>query len=315
MFAVFGVIHRAVRGPANIRRISREILQDLHADGVMYAEIRSTPREHKEHGMTKKDYVDAVLAGWQEYTSLAARSGLEQAPLARLILSLDRRDAPAEHETTVDLALEYVKQGEERIVGIDLSGDPTKGKWADWEPALLRARQGGLKITLHAGEVGGDARWDQEMQRMLDFKPDRLGHVCFISETNLARLRALQIPVELCLTSNVLSKSVPSYEEHHFRLHYQASTSGCPVTLCTDDSAVFGSPLSREYAIAATTFGLGEDDMWSLAHNGVSAAFLGSEHKRALAARLLACKASLLQESEGRPVADGLDNFVASRTN
>lgn len=75
---------------------------------------------------------------------------------ARLVLSIDRRESAAEALRTVELAAAYRLQG---IVGIDLSGNPAVGQWATWLPALQRARQLGLCITLHAGEVGPPEEW------------------------------------------------------------------------------------------------------------------------------------------------------------
>ena len=67
-----------------------------------------------------------------------------------VILSIDRRENTEQALITVRLAAEHRQRG---VVGIDLSGNPSIGEWSTWEPALQAARQGGLKITLHAGEV------------------------------------------------------------------------------------------------------------------------------------------------------------------
>ncbi len=83
----------------------------------------------------------------------------------------------------MELAAELLPLG--RVVGIDLSGHPGVGTWATWEPALVRARQLGLKITLHCGEVHSP----EETQAMMEFKPDRLGHMCCLSPDLEERLR------------------------------------------------------------------------------------------------------------------------------
>lgn len=188
MFSAFAVIHRCVRGASTVRRIAREMLEDAQADGVVYLEVRSTPRAHEECGMDEEGYVRAVLAGFEDYAAARGRGRQAQKAgspppaaaatafcHARLILSIDRKDADglAVAQRTVDLALAYRSRG---VVGIDLSGDPTKGSWDTWLPALQRARDAGLRITLHAGEAPGT---DEEMMKMLDFKPvSPFGSVC-----------------------------------------------------------------------------------------------------------------------------------------
>ena len=69
----------------------------------------------------------------------------------RLLLSIDRRESTQQALATVELAVAYTHRG---VVGIDLSGNPSVGELATWLPALQLARQKGLKLTLHAAEVG-----------------------------------------------------------------------------------------------------------------------------------------------------------------
>ncbi|MCO5588559.1 hypothetical protein L7F22_042516 [Adiantum nelumboides] len=170
MFAVFGVVHRVVRGAELLTRVTREVLEDMSADGVVYAELRTTPREHQDVGLDKRAYIEAVLQGIEEHRRLAK----DGACIARLILSIDRKDPVTVAEDTVNLAIEYGNRG---VVGLDLCGDPALGwgRWRqDWEPAFERGRkQAGLKVTLHAAEMAG---MDEEMADMLAWGPDSLGH-------------------------------------------------------------------------------------------------------------------------------------------
>lgn len=160
-FSVFSVIHSCVTTLSDVERIAFEVGEDLEADGVIYAEIRTTPRGMEGGG--SEGYVEAVLRGFARYSA-----GEGTRVVLRLILSIDRsKHSAGDAMDIVQLAAKYRSEG---VVGIDLSGDPTKGQFETFLPALHRARSVGLKITLHAGEV---PHTNPEMSTMLDFNPDR----------------------------------------------------------------------------------------------------------------------------------------------
>ncbi len=282
MFEVFDVIHKAVKGPKTVRRIAREMMEDMAADGVVYAEIRTTPKADPLY----EDYIEAVLNGMQDYAYASRRD--PHRTIGRLLLSIDRggkldpTGRSTEGEVIVCLAWEFMCQG---VVGIDLSGNPTKGQWSHWKKALKEARECGLKIALHAGEVPDK---DEEMKEMLDFHPERMGHVCFMSSENEKRLMDSDIAVELCLTSNVLSNSVASYDAHHFKKYLHAwreakaaapgsEAAGPSFSICTDDSAVFGSSSSDELAIIHNKFpeeNITWTELRAIGRNAMRGAFL-----------------------------------------
>ncbi|GAC99302.1 hypothetical protein PHSY_006903 [Pseudozyma hubeiensis SY62] len=265
-FDVFRIIHSCVVTLADVERIAYEIGEDMEEDGVVYAEIRSTPRDMGEGDL--EGYVKAVLRGFDRYR-------LEKGKvILRLLLSIDRaKHTASDSYEIVSLAAKFRSQG---VIGIDLSGDPTKGDFGTYLPALTHARSLGLKITLHAGEVLNPT----EFSSMLDFHPDRFGHCCFVDPPNLARLTESSIPIELCLTSNLLSNSIPTGKltDHHFGIHHNAKSEGSTICcISTDDSGVFGSPLSNEYRLVMDSFGLGEREVFELARRTLDATFLESQ--------------------------------------
>lgn len=175
---------------------------------MAYLELRTTPRAVPEKGITKQDYLQTILATLEEHNM-----NLENTMRVFLILSIDRRISAAEAEEVVDLALEYQGRG---VVGVDLCGDPLKGDVRIFAGAFARAKAAGLNITLHFAEVEASAT-DQELEALLSFQPDRLGHVIQVKDKFKHQIEKANIAVELCLSCNVQAKMiVGSYPDHHF---------------------------------------------------------------------------------------------------
>ena len=144
-FDVFRVIHSCVTTLQDVERLAFELGEDLEEDGVVYAEIRTTPRAMAANPQTiassgegsendgLDEYVQAVLEGFSRYNALPGTQGSHKVIL-RLLLSIDRaKHSTSQAYTIVDLAHRHRHRG---VVGIDLSGDPTKGKWSVFLPAL-----------------------------------------------------------------------------------------------------------------------------------------------------------------------------------
>lgn len=289
-FKLFDLIHKVTTDHAVITRITQEVLEDFAADHVVYVELRTTPKNNPGIGMTKQSYVDAVLQGMQNYELACAQPRI----VARLLLSIDRRESTSDAMATVELAAQMQSHG---VVGVDLSGNPSIGQWDTWEPALQHARTLGLKITLHCGEVQNSP----EILAMLAFRPERLGHVCTLNDEEMEVLRKAGIPLELCLTSNVKTESVPGYAEHHFHKVYLLQQ--IPTILCTDDSGVFSTTLSREYALAAAAFELDEASLFTLAEGAIEHIFDTSPALRAqLHESFTRARVILLNQQQGNPV-------------
>ncbi|KAK6216433.1 hypothetical protein LQW54_003437 [Pestalotiopsis sp. IQ-011] len=251
---------------------TRSVVGEFADDGVVYLELRTTPRAMPSAGLSKAGYVGAVL------DAAAAAERDHPTVHVRLILSVDRRNTPAEADEVVSLAREFAAKG---VVGVDLCGDPAKGDVSTFTPAFRAARHAGLKITIHFAEAECSAS-DAELDTIMSWRPDRLGHVIHVPE----RVRRViegrpGIGLELCLSCNVHAKMiVGSFEAHHFGEWWKVD--GVVVVPCTDDVGVFGSPVSNEWRLIEEHFKLDKAELFELARKGIDVIFGGEEEKSRL---------------------------------
>lgn len=197
------------------------MLADFQADGVVYIELRTTPRAVPARNISKDNYVKTVLDVIQKHNETDGNT-----MRAFLILSVDRRNAADEAQEVVDLALKYQSAG---VVGVDLCGNPAKGDVAIFTDAFARAKAAGLNITLHFAEIA-ESGTDEELNTLLSWRPDRLGHVIHVKDEFRKRIEEENIAVELCLSCNVHAKLITgTYADHHFGFWRNTSV---PVALC-----------------------------------------------------------------------------------
>lgn len=235
-FQIFALTHSVVTQPSVVYRVATEVIEDFAADGVVYLELRTvgnkqTPRE-AEH-MTKLEYLTSVLQ---------AISEAPKSIIVRLIVSVNRALGLEAAQQSLALAL-----ASPLIVGLDFSGNPSISSFQDYLSVFQSARQMGLKTTIHAAEIPNEA----EFRAILEFRPDRLGHCCCLSAQSEAELMAARIPLEVCLSSNMGTLELNSLVDHHFMRFYEAKY---PIAICTDDTAVFQTTLTQEYALLAHHF-------------------------------------------------------------
>ncbi|XP_029379166.1 N6-Methyl-AMP deaminase isoform X1 [Echeneis naucrates] len=275
-FQVFKVIHQLVDTEEDILMVATDVIREFAADSVKYLELRSTPREEKNTGLTKKGYIETVIRAIQ----LCKDEGLDID--VRFLVAIDRRNGTQVAMETVALAEQFLLSSDGLVVGLDLSGDPTVGNGKALLPALERAKNCGLKMSLHLSEVQSQL---EETDLLLNLPPNRIGHGTFLhpevggSQNLVDKVLKNSIPLELCLTSNVKGQTVPSYSQHHFKYWYQL---GHPSVICTDDKGVFSTDLSQEYQLAASTFGLSHAAMWKLSQQAIDCIFAPETVKQQL---------------------------------
>uniref|UniRef100_A0A8C3XP49 Adenosine deaminase like n=1 Tax=Chelydra serpentina TaxID=8475 RepID=A0A8C3XP49_CHESE len=215
---------------------------------------------------------------------------------SRFLIAIDRRGGPIVAKQTVKLAEEFLLSTDGIVVGLDLSGDPTVGHGKDFFEPLFEAKKAGLKLALHLSEIPNK---EEETKILLGLPPDRIGHGTFLNSTagseDLVELvRQNHIPIELCMTSNFKSQTVPSCDKHHFGYWYNMDH---PTVLCTDDKGVFATDLSQEYQLVAKTFNLTPSQIWDLSYESINYIFASDSVKLKLKEQWHKLKPSLLRPS------------------
>ena len=243
-----------------LERVSAELVEDLMHDGVRYAEVRWAPRLHLEQGLSVNAVIEAVASG----IGRAASAHGPAVPLIGLIVTAMRSHPPA---ANVELARRAAAFGPP-IVGFDLAGPELAWPAPPHAAAFNAARDGGMGLTAHAGEVSGS----QRVREVLEFGVRRVAHGVTASEDEalIQLLRVRGITLDLCPTSNVQAAVIPDLASHPIAALHRA---GVSVTISTDERTVTGITLSEEMARTATAVGLTDAELATIALNGFDRAF------------------------------------------
>ncbi|KAI0638926.1 Metallo-dependent hydrolase [Trametes polyzona] len=264
-FGLFPAIYAITSTPDTLRKAARAVLDFFLTEGhdgysqAAYLELRSTPRETPS--MTRRKYIETVL------------DELEQFPAERaaLIVSLDRRMDYRTAAECIECAVSLKKEGR-RVVGVDLCGDPRAGNMDEFAEHFRVAKEAGLGVTLHIAETPECPA--PETLKLLSYKPDRLGHATFLDADAKKIVHTDEMCIEICLSSNLLCKTVPTLDAHHLRYYLGHDH---PVAICTDDILPFRNSLLGEYALlmAKPPLGLGltEAEIEKIARMGMESRF------------------------------------------
>jgi adenosine deaminase len=293
--ATFEVTLSVMQTADNLERIAREFVEDLIADGVVYAEVRWAPELHLTAGLTMRDAIDAVQRGIAVAVD-AGRSAGSAIQVAQLLCAMRQADNA---DSVAELAIDYRGRG---VVGFDIAGPEIGFPAARLASAFAKLDAAWVPRTVHAGEADGV---DSIEGALLDGRALRLGHGVritddlTITESGAAQhvvmgalaewVRDRRIALEICPTSNVHTNAFDRFgstiAEHPFDLLYQL---GFAVTVNTDNRLMSGTSLSREIANLAEVFGYDLNDVLEWQLNAITAAFLPSDERDELSEFMLA---------------------------
>jgi adenosine deaminase len=259
---------RCLRRPEDVRRIAYEFCEDQAADGVRYAEVSfSLP----EHSVRSGDWDAPILAVLDGFAEGRRDFGIECRPYVDIVRGVGMQLSRMAMESAV-------RHRDDGVIGVGLGGDE-KHPASDYAHLFRYAVERGLRSIPHAGETAGPGSvWSA----LDDLGADRIGHgIRSLEDPDLVeRLRSERIPLDVCPTSNIMTRVVPSIQRHPLPAMLDA---GLLVTLNADDPSMFHAPLSGEYRLAREVFEMDDEALADLARNAVEASFADEDTKARLA--------------------------------
>lgn len=244
--------------------ITYRLMEKLKAENIPHAEVTVSAGVC----LWRKQNFDALFEGLERGRERGARDfGVS----LLWIFDAVRHFGPLDAQRVAELAVRYQDRN---VVGFGIGGDERRAAPELFREVYAYAADQGLHLTAHAGEtMGPESIWGA-----LNLRAERIGHgLTAVRDHELVEeLATRQIPVEICITSNLRTGCCRELAEHPVRNYFDQ---GLMVTLNTDDPAMFSTSLGREYQLAQEAFRFTDEHLRELARNSFEASFLPAEKK------------------------------------
>ena len=260
----FKTLTEDLQTPDDYELIAYRLIQQLKAENVLHAEV------YVSVGVClwRKQDFDAIFEGLERGR---ARGESEFGVSVLWIFDAVRQFGPAAAQDVFELAAKFRHRN---VVAVGIGGDEQKAPPELFRDAYTYAAIKGLRLTAHAGESAGP----ESVWGALNLGAERIGHGLTAHQDPelIEELATRQIPVEICLTSNLRTGCCAKLSEHPVRRYFDQ---GLMVTINSDDPAMFDTSITQEYELAQTEFGFTDEHLRELARNSFEASFLPPERK------------------------------------
>lgn len=252
--------------------LARTYLEGIAAQNAIYAEIFVSPDHATAAGLSAGAYIDGLADG---IAAANSATGIE----CRMIVVGVRHLGVESVEAAARFA---AGRPHPLITGFGMAGEERFGRVAEFARGFDIARDAGLGITIHAGELAGA---DSVRDALDHVRPSRIGHgVRAIEDENLVRrIAEEEVVLEVCPGSNMALKLFKTMAEHPFD---QLRRAGVKVTLSSDDPPHFGSSIGHEYDLVAQTWGYDAATLTGFTRTSLEAAFVDEPTRAILLGQL-----------------------------
>ncbi|WP_332662457.1 adenosine deaminase [Aeromicrobium sp.] len=257
-----------LRTPEDLWTLTYDVARDLAGQNVRYVELTCTPYTSIAVGISAEAYCEAL-------EDARRRAEADFGLTMRWCFDIPGESGIPSADVTLDTALRLQPDG---LVSFGLGGPEIGVPRQQFAPHFQQAIAAGLHSVPHAGEsTGPESIWDS----VNHLGAERIGHGIAAAQDPalMAHLAEHGITLEVCPTSNVRTRSVPSLAEHPLPTLVAA---GVPVTINSDDPPMFSTTLNQEYEVAAELLGLDDQGVADLARASVRASFADDATKAAI---------------------------------
>jgi adenosine deaminase len=259
-----------IREEAHFEEIAYQVLRTLDGQNVRHVEASYSPGDYWRQGFSVEGITESLVRGkeraWRDF-------GIR----CELIIDLIRDHGPQRSMRYLEEATPFLGKG---VVGVGLGGSEQDFPPEPYAPLFREARERGFRLTAHAGEAAGAA----SIREVVDaLRVDRVGHCTRAHEDPLlvSVLKERQVPLEMCVTSNVKTGVCESPEVHPIRDYYRQ---GLLVTVNSDDPTMFNTSITNEYLLLAERLGFTAEDLKRLSSNSIEASFISESDKASMKA-------------------------------
>jgi adenosine deaminase len=269
-------------------RAAHELALDCAAENVRYLEVRYSPVLHTREGLKPTAILEAVLQGLR---AAKRETGIKSNVIVCGIRHMD----PQTSVRLAELAVAYKGKG---VVGFDLAGAEEGHPARRHQEAVQLILDNNVNVTIHAGEAYGPESIAQAVHYC---GAHRIGHGVRLRENGdlLNYVNDHRVPLEMCPSSNVQTRSVTDFESHPLKFYFDF---GLRVTVNTDNRLITDTTATKELRVVHEKMGFTLPDICTVLVQGFKSAFLPFREKQDLLRKVNDEIAEVLREF-GAPAA------------